>query len=320
MSRQNEVDRRHRGWRDLALAGVAAATVTLLLVAAVALVWLLGRSPSQAPVLAVQNQVTPTPRSLIFVRNTPTPAATVHATVPAAVPTATAPVPSADEEPASEADIAPTPVATPEPPAVSTEPATTPAVAGGDDLVFEAPGRNELEGLAFGSWSVSEDTLVNPGSSATAEPWLVLSAVPSAAFAVEAEIRVSGRLESVCDQSFGLTAGSPGAGQVFGGGLLFPCASDTARARLTDVSVWEDGYNADPVLAEETFDPGNEWHTYRFELRGDELRLLVDGADVVSGTVEAPIDASSGDAQAGLWAQGVELKVRKVSVHLLPPE
>jgi hypothetical protein len=106
---------------------------------------------------------------------------------------------------------------------------------------------------------------------------------------------------------------------VFGGGLIFPCASDTPRARLTDVSVWENGYNADPVLAEETFDPGSEWHTYRFELRGDDVRLLVDGADVVSGTVGAPVDASSGDAQAGLWAQGVQLKVRKVTVQVLPP-
>jgi hypothetical protein len=227
------------------------------------------------------------------------------------VPTATVVVPSAD--------TAPTLVATPEPPAVSTESATTPASDGGDGIVFEAPGRNELETLASGSWSATADALVNPGSSAVAEPWLVLSAVPSTDFAVEAQIRVTGRLESVCDQSFGLTAGSPSAGQVFGGGLLFPCASETARARLTDVSVWEDGYNADTVLAEETFDPGNEWHTYRFELRGDELRLLVDGADVVSGTLEAPIDASSGDAQAGLWAQGVQLKVRKVSVQLLPP-
>jgi hypothetical protein len=307
MSRQNELDRRHRGWRDLALAGVAAAAVTLLLVAAVALVWLVGRSPSQTPVLAVQSQSTPTPRSLTFVRNTPTPGATV----PAAVPTATTVVPSAD--------TAPTLVATPEPPAVSTESATTPASDGGDGIVFEAPGRNELETLASGSWSATADALVNPGSSAVAEPWLVLSAVPSADFAVEAEIRVTGRLESVCDQSFGLVAGSPGADQVFGGGLIFPCASDTPRARLTDVSVWEDGYNADPVLAEETFDPGNEWHTYRFELRGDDVRLLVDGADVVSGTVGAPVDASSGDAQAGLWAQGVQLKVRRVSVQVLPP-
>jgi hypothetical protein len=309
MSRQNELDRRHRGWRDLALAGVAAATVTLLLVAAVALVWLLGRSPSQAPVLAVQSQSTPTPRSLTFVQHTPTPAATA----PPAVPAETATVVVAP------ADTAPTPVATPEPPAVSTEPATTPAVVEGNDVVFEASGRDELEALASGSWSVSEETLVNPGSSATAEPWLVLSAVPSADFAVEAEMRVAGRLESVCDQSFGLTAGSPTANQAVGGGLIFPCASDTARARLTDVSVWEDGYNADPVLAEETFDPGDDWHTYRFELRGDELRLLIDGADVVTGTLEVPIDPNSPDAQAGLWAQGVELEVRKVSVHALPP-
>ena len=101
---------------------------------------------------------------------------------------------------------------------------------------------------------------------------------------------------------------------MFGGGLIFPCASDTARARLTDVSLWEDGYNADPVLAEEEFDPGEDWHTYRFELRGGELRLLIDGADVVSERWRRRSTRLSTDAQAGLWAQGVELEVRKVSV------
>jgi hypothetical protein len=311
MSRQFEFDRRHRGWRDLALAGAAAGAVTLLLVAAVGLVWLLGRSPSQAPVLAGQSQSTPTPRALTFVRNTPTPAASA----PDEVPTAT--VVTASEEEATE--LAPTVVATPELLTMSTESASTPASDAGDGFVFQAPGRNQLETLASGSWSASADALVNPGSSAVAEPWLVLSAVPSATFAVEAEIRVNGLLDSVCDQSFGLTAGSPDADQMFGGGLIFPCASDTARARLTDVSLWEDGYNADPVLAEEDFDPGDDWHTYRFELRGSELRLLIDGADVVSGTLEAPIDPASTDAQAGLWAQGVELEVRKVSVQSLPP-
>ena len=312
MSRQYELDRRNRGWRDLALAGVAAAAVTLLLVAAVGLVWLLGRSPSQAPVLAVQSQSTPTPRALTFVQNTPTPAQ-----APADVPTATAVAPVVVET--LTAALAPTVAATPEPPAASTESETTPAGDGGDGLVFEAPGRNELAPLAAGSWSASADALVNEGSSAVAEPWLVISAVPSAALAVEAEIRVNGLLDSVCDQSFGLTAGSPGASQMYGGGVIFPCAAETARARLTDVSVWEDGYNADPVIAEETFDPGDDWHTYRFELRGDQLRLLVDGADVVSGTLDAPIDPSTADAEAGLWAQGVQLEVRRVSVHSLPP-
>jgi hypothetical protein len=291
------------------VAGAAAGAVTLLLIAAVGLVWLLGRSPSQAPVLADQSESTPTPRALTFVRNTPTPAAAA----PAAAPTATA------DAPVEESVPTPTVVATPELLAVGIESETTPAGEGGDGVVFEATGRDELETLASGSWSASADALVNEGSSAVAEPWLVLSAVPTADFAVEAEIRVNGLLDSVCDQSFGLTAGSPGAEQVYGGGLIFPCAAESARARLTDVSVWEDGYNADPVLAEETLDPGDDWRTYRFELRSDELRLLVDGADVVTGTLDAPIDISSGDAQAGLWAQGVELEVRKVSVQSLPP-
>src|SRR5215213_4536137 len=311
MSRQNELGRRQRGWRDLVLAGAAAAAVTLLLIAAVGLVWLLGRSPSQAPVLAVQSQSTPTPRALTFVRNTPTPAAAAAEVAP----TATAVAPVAEET----AEPSPTVVATPKPLAVSTESETTPAGDGGDDVIFEAPGRNDLEPLASGSWSASADALVNQGKSAVAEPWLVISAVPSTAFAVEAEMRVNGLLDSVCDQSFGLTAGVPGAARVYGGGLIFPCAADTARARLTDVSVWEDGYNADPVLGEKAFDPGDDWHTYRFELRGDELRLLIDGADVVSGTLETPIDPASADAQAGLWAQGVQLEVRKVSVQSLPP-
>ena len=309
MARQNELDRRHRGWRDLALAGAAAAGVTLLLVAAVGLVWLLGRSPSQAPVLAVQSLTTPTPRALTFVRNTPTPAATA----PEDVPTATAVV--AVEEEATQPT--PTAVASPEQQATSTESETTPA--GSDDIVFAATGQNDLASLASGSWSASADGLVNPGKSAVAEPWLVISNVPGGAFAVEGEMRVTGRLESVCDQSFGLVAGSPSAGQVYGGGLIFPCASDKPQARLTDVSVWEDGYNADRVIADKTFDPGNDWHTYRFELRGNELRLLIDGADVVTGELEAPVDASAGDAQAGLWAQGVGLEVRKVSVQSLPP-
>jgi hypothetical protein len=310
MARQNELDRRHRGWRDLALAGAAAAGVTLLLVAAVGLVWLLGRSPSQAPVLVVQSQTTPTPRALTFVRNTPTPAVAA----PEDVPTATVVV--AVEEEATQPT--PTAVASPELPARSTESETTPA-AGSGDVIFAAPGQNDLASLASGSWSASADSLVNPGKSAVAEPWLVISNVPSADFAVEGEIRVTGRLDSVCDQSFGLVGGSPSAGQVYGGGLIFPCASDKPRARLTDVAVWEDGYNADRAIADKTFDPGNDWHTYRFELRGNELRLLIDGADVVTGKLEAPIDASSGDAQTGLWAQGVGLEVRKVSVHSLPP-
>ena len=298
MARQNEFDRHRAGWRDLALAGVAAAVVTLVLVAGVALVWMLGRSPSESPLLAVQgpSAPTPTPRALAFIQVTPTPAPTTPAEAPTAI-----------------ADVA-----TPDPLAPSTESEPAPANDDGEATRFEVPGNAEFQTLAAGSWTASETALVNAGSSAIAEPWLVLTTMSAPAFAVEAEIRVNGLLESVCDQSFGLVGGSPDAGAMFGAGLLFPCDSDAARARLTDVAVWEDGYNADPVLAEEPFDPGADWHTYRFEVRGDQLRLIVDGAGVVSGAPEAVADFTAADVEAGLWAQGVDVEVRRVSVEPLP--
>lgn len=311
MARQHELERRDAGWRDLVWAGAAAVAVTLLLVAGVGLVWLLGRSPSEAPVLAVQSSSTPTPRALSFVQLTPTP----EPAIPTEAPTATAVI--LDE---SEETGAITVVATPDLLALSDESERAPAVEGGNDVNFEASGAAAFASLVAGSWSVSGNALINQGSNAIAEPWLTLTTAPNTVFAVEAEIRVNGLLDSVCDQSFGLAGGSPGAGQMFGGGLLFPCDSDSPRARLTDVSVWEDGYNADPVVAEETFDPGDGWHTYRFELQSDRLELLVDGASVVSGTPEGAVDPAAADAQAGIWAQGVELEVRKVSVFPLPSD
>ena len=309
MARHNELDRRGSGWRDLALAGVAAVAVTLLLVAAVGVVWLTGRSPSQASVLAVQSSSTPTPRALSFVQNTPTPTTTV----PDVAPTATTETLDEDAESAANAVVS-----TPELLVLSTEDDSDPEANGGDGSRFQAPGDADFAALASGSWSASPDALINGGASAIAEPWLALTTVSDSAFAVEAEIRVNGLLDSVCDQSFGLTGGSPDTGTMFGGGLLFPCDSEKARARLTDVAIWEDGYNADPVVAEEPFDPGDDWHTYRFEVRGDRLRLLVDGVGIVSGAPGAPVEAAA-DGQAGLWAQGVDLEVRKVSVSPLPP-
>ncbi len=299
MARQNELDRHRAAWRDLALAGLAAAVVTLVLVAGVALVWLMGRSPSESPVLAVQgsSRPTPTPRTLAFIQVTPSPAPTT----PAEAPTEVAPA------------------ATPEPSESSTGSEPTSVDADSEVMRFDVPGDADFSSLASGSWTASESALINTGAAAIAEPWLVLTSVSNPAFVFEAEIRVNGRLDSVCDQSFGLVGGSPNADAMFGGGLLFPCEGDGARVRLTDVSVWEDGYNVDPVLGEEPFDPGQDWHTYRFEVRGDQLSLGIDGAGVVSGAPEAGFDFTSTGAEAGLWAQGVELEVRKVAVEPLPP-
>lgn len=283
MSRQRHLEGHEALWHDLAWAGVAAAAVTLLLVAAVAVVWVLGRSPAVTPQPLAAEVSTPTPRTLVFGHATPTP-------VPAARAATATP------EARSAAARAP----------------------GGTVPILEAPDLVTFDKLASGSWQAEGKRLVNPGDSATAERWLTLATVPQTSFAVEAEIHVDGLLQSVCDQSFGLSGGSATAGPMEGGGMLFPCGGGSPRARLTDVLVWQDGYNADPVVTEKDFDPGDGWHTYRFEVRDDQMRLLVDGVAIVSGSLQNPIDPTATDVEAGIWSQGVGVEVRRVTVLPLP--
>lgn len=301
MARQSFWDGDARGWGPLVVAAGAAAAVTALLVVAVALIWSLGRTPSTVPAVGAGAPPTPTPRALSFAPRTPTVPPAIDTPAPV-VAAATAPA-----EPAPEATL----------PAV--EMSSGDAESATNGVLFAAADEAAFAGLARGSWSATAEALVSDRNAALAEPWLVLTQVPAEAFAVEAEIRVTGLLDTVCAQSFGLAAGNAGAGQMVGGGVIFPCEGEPSRARLSDVSVWEDGYNADPVISDEEFDPGDDWRTYRFEVRGGRLRLVVDGAAVLTATPENPPDTAAGENEAGIWSQGVGIEVRRVTVVPLPP-
>ena len=180
--------------------------------------------------------------------------------------------------------------------------------------VIDAPATTAFDALASGMWTATADTLANDGTDAVAAPWLALATAPSATLVIEAEIRVTDLLDSVCDQSFGLTVGTRSPAQTIGGGLLFPCGGGPSRARLTDVSVWENGYNADPVLAEKAFEPGDDWRVYRFELDAGRLLLSVDGVELLSIDSPAPIDPAVAESEAGIWTQGVGIQVRRLTV------
>jgi hypothetical protein len=288
-------------WRDLALAAGAAAAAIGLLVLGVLLVWTLGRAPSDPPAHGAGEPPTPTPRAIALARNTPEPGETptvaaAEATMPAATQIAAAPTVA---------------------PLILTSAST--AEASDDELapLFAAPGDTAFDRLATGAWTADADTLSNDGTVAVAEPWLSVASPPDSSFAVEAEIRVTGLLDSVCDQSFGLAAGSSTTGQMFGGGIFFPCAEGLSRARITDIALWEDGYNGDPVFAEEEFEPSDDWRVYRFELRGERLRLMVDGESVLSASTASPIEPDA-DGEAGIWTQGVGVEVREITVYPLP--
>jgi hypothetical protein len=288
-------------WQGMLQAAVAAVLVVGLLAGGVVLAWNTGSGPASSATLAPEVPPTPTPRVLAFNAHTPAPDATTTTNVPE--PAMEPEAPAAD---AGGLVI----VATPETIALNVGAGSR---GGAGEKVLFAATTSDFKKLAGASWEATSDGLENSGDQAIAAKWLTLAKAPGPGFVVEAEMRVTSTLGSVCDQSFGITGGSQKGKQVFGAGVIFPCDGD-AQARITDALDWEDGYNADVVLDESSFTPGEDWRHYRFELDGTTLRLSIDGEQVAETNLEPGINPDAADLEVGLWSQGVGVQVREITV------
>lgn len=263
------------------------------------------RAPSVANVPAI-NPV-PTEVAVVIAASPSTQVIPEVAPQPMVAPTATEDPPV---EATLEATVEPTATAVPMP-TESPPPSPTP------EPDFEAADAASFAPLVAGRWTVANNQLINDSPQALSEPWLQLPyQTETGDFAIEAEIRVDGLAPGVCNQTFGVIAGSQAIGQHWGGGILYPCGLSSSTVRLTDVSNWTDGYDQDRELGREDFAPGQEWHQYRLEVRGNELTLLIDGKEVLTAT-ESALPAGLTSGQVGLWTQGVRLSVRRVIIASL---
>jgi hypothetical protein len=66
-------------------------------------------------------------------------------------------------------------------------------------------------------------------------------------------------------------------------------------------------------LDRQAYTPGNEWHTYRIEVRGNELHTFVDGSPTVSATDNTFLRGK----RVGLYTQGAQISVRRFEVTTL---
>ncbi len=181
-------------WQGIVQAAVAAVLVVGLLAGGVVLAWNTGSGPASSATLAPEVPPTPTPRVLAFSAPTPAPADSdiVHA------PEMELETPAAD---AGGLVI----VSTPEMMSLN---AGANDSGGPQGEILHAVTAGDFTKLAGASWQATSDGLENSGEQAVAERWLTLAKAPGPGFAVEAEMRVTSTLGSVCDQSFGLTGGS----------------------------------------------------------------------------------------------------------------
>ena len=319
--------------QPVVLAIAVAAAVTLLLLVAVLAAWTAGSDPAQGeptalaavlltPTAAGPSGPTPTPR-VIATRPAPSPTPT-PTNAPAAADETGASIAPAPEPTAPSATEAPVPPVAPQPtdppaptapprPTATPKPSPTPT----PEALYAAEGA-DFAAWAAGSWTVAEGQLRNDVAPTLPEPWIVVPYEPKGeAYAVEAEIRVKERLPNYCNQNFGIVAGAARGGPIWGAGVLYPCGAGTAgepsRARLADLADWRNGYYLARELAAQDFDPGDGWHTYRLEVRGTDLRLLVDGEEVVAAGDDRAA-RPAGSAQVGFWSEGVRLSIRRVAI------
>ncbi len=320
------------------LAFLVALGVALLLALLVLLPWTGGNSTGTeadatrlAAVGGVDQGPTPTPRTIRVGgdrRATPgTPAEAGRVSVSAAAS------PDRPINTVSDSQRAAVPPTADAPPAVAAAPTSTripigrtatnapptatataaPTAPPAPETLFEAVGPAALGRLATGSWVVEGDQLVSAGPR-TAERWVVAPEAPPADdYAVEAEFRVRELVPDVCAQSFGIVVGSPSQ-TVWGGGMFYPCAQQGPGplARITDVTDVDNGYYADPVLVSDRVDLESGWRSFRLEVRGDELRLLIDGDEVL--TTVATRGTPGAAEQAGFWSEGVQVVLRRFAV------
>jgi len=227
-------------------------------------------------------------------------------------PTATPLPPTATPEPTA-TPTPPPPTATPAPTATPTPlPAPTPEPA------WEAK-RDDLAPLAINGWSMSGRMLARPAG--PGGWWTVAPAMsPAGPFAVEAEIAIEPPPANPCDGSYGIVVNANAV--VWGAGVAFPCDRDGAPvARISDIGNVGDGYAADRVIRQKParIDPAG-WHTLRIEVRGNDLRLFIDGELALKAEDEWLADNDqSPPLQVGLWSDGLDAQVRRMAIFPLDP-
>lgn len=200
-------------------------------------------------------------------------------------------------------DVAPTASTAPPVPAVAAPTtAESPSPEPSAGIEYRADWSTGLDGWTGSEdWTARRGMLLSVGDAfrrtATAVAPLDLGQVDD--FAVEAEIQLL-RYNSGAN-SFGVMVRVQEDGTGYGVGA-------TADGEV--VLRAEMGPGRPPLLDSQPFTPGEEWHRYRVEVRGNELRVLIDGDLALTATDNTFLSGR----RVGLWSERSQLSVRSFEV------
>lgn len=160
----------------------------------------------------------------------------------------------------------------------------------------------------FNGWSGTQDwktvdgMLVNDGTHRNWRLSIVAPYQPTGIdYAVQAEIQV---INVGGCSSFGLVARAPQSSGFGDSTDTNGIQGGVNYCEFKGANIW------DVPVNHTNYDPGTTWHTYRLEVKGNNIRFLIDGAPQLTATDNRYLSPGS----MGLWCDTTQLNVRSFKV------
>ena len=136
---------------------------------------------------------------------------------------------------------------------------------------------------------------------------------PVANYAIETRVRIVRILKNVAN-AFTIYASDQPGKDGFQGSVNTLAYREPSLPPLGFAQVAPDQLNGSAGFQEIDFVPGNNWHTYRIEVQGNEVSLLIDGTRV---STSSSLEQAISNGPIGLTSLGFELKISSFRIVTL---
>ena len=197
------------------------------------------------------------------------------------------------------------PVSSPQTGVPPTTPGANEPGSSGQEVVYQADWSSDFNGWSGDdSWKVLRGMLLNDGTENPAR--ISVPFKPGerglSDYAVEAEIQVVGKFNVSGDRSFRMILRS---------GYWVGIDWHSAFGNRASIAVaCPCKFSGDNEIAVTTFEGDSDWHTYRAEVYRNEIRLLVDGREIVKAIDNRYLEGG----EIELWSANMQISVQSFKV------
>jgi|GEM_PF-2940909 len=160
-------------------------------------------------------------------------------------------------------------------------------------------------------WNVLNGMLTNDGTGYPGQPTILAPyQLQVSNYAVEANIQVV-NWHRCCYSQYAIVVRASTNSD--GGWQGYSVGEDLEDRTPSTANIAADAGHIGSALANAPFDPGTAWHTYRVEVKGNTIKLLIDGGVKIDITDNTYLSGR----QVGFWSYEVQLNISSFKIIAL---